>query len=238
MTFLKTCWSCCGWLGQPPKFVLLSHLFIGGWELKFRVPYSSPSPIKKIFRNQIILCSVAVVSSSATPWAVAHQASLCFTIPGVLKFTSIEIGWWHPTVSFSAALLPSVIPTIRGGQNTVAPVSVLPVPTSHTLPVLACTAHWLQLCPHVEVYLVAARGLHCCAWAPSSGAWASGALAACGLWAIEHRLSASSPRGIFSDQGLNPSSLPLSHQDPCAHFPQHRGGTQEMIGTLRNVFKR
>ena len=53
MTFLKTCWSCCGWLGQPPKFVLLSHLFIGGWELKFRVPYSSPSPIKKIFRNQI-----------------------------------------------------------------------------------------------------------------------------------------------------------------------------------------
>ena len=230
---------------QPPEFVPLSPLFTGGWELKFRVPYSSPSPIKKIFRNQIAnsLFSCCCVQLCNTMGCSTRG----FPLLHYPRFAQIHVHWnwwWHPTIWFSAARLPSVIPTIRGGQNTVAPVSVLPVPTSHTLSVLACTSHWLPLCPHVEVYLVAARGLHCCAWAPSSGAWASGALAACRLWAIEHRLTSSSP-GIFSDQGLNPSpqlwqvgSLPLSYQDPCAHFPQHRGGTQKMIGTLRNVFKR
>ena len=57
-----------------------------------------------------------VMSNSVTPWTVAHQASLSFTIPwSLLKLMSIEsvMPSNHLILCCPLLLLPSVIPSIR-----------------------------------------------------------------------------------------------------------------------------
>ena len=63
-----------------------------------------------------MLFSHSVLSDSVTPWTVAHQASLSFTIPwSLLKLMSIEsvMPSNHLILCCPLLLLPSVIPSIR-----------------------------------------------------------------------------------------------------------------------------
>lgn len=153
--FLKTCWSCYGDCAQPPEFVLLSPLFIGGWERKCRVLSSSPSPIKRsseiassLFFSccYVQLCNTQGCSTPGFP--VLHY-------PKFAQFHVHWNWWWHSTISFFAALFdlqsfpPSGSSTLSqlftsDGQNTVVSVPVLPVPTLHP----TCTglhSHLIQL---------------------------------------------------------------------------------------------
>ena len=100
------------------------------------------SPIwKSCFGKILLLLRCSVRSDSATPWAVACQASLSFTVPpSLLKLTSIEL-IYHPTISSCCPLLllSSIFPSIRvftesqlftsGGQSigVSASASVLPM---------------------------------------------------------------------------------------------------------------
>ena len=71
----------------------------------------------------LLLFSSEAVSDSATPWTVAHQASLAFTISqSLLRLTSIEsvmpsnhLSFCHPLL-----LLPLVFPSIRVFSNELA----------------------------------------------------------------------------------------------------------------------
>ena len=63
-----------------------------------------------------MLFSCSVMPHSATPWTIAHQASLSFTIPwSLLKLMSIEsvMPSNHLILCCPFLLLPSVIPSIR-----------------------------------------------------------------------------------------------------------------------------
>ena len=88
--------------------------------------------------------SCSVVSNSATPWTVAHQASLSITNSwSLLKLMYIELSWWyHPTISSSVIPFSSCLQSFPvsgsfpmsqffapGGQSIGAStsVSVLPI---------------------------------------------------------------------------------------------------------------
>ena len=63
-----------------------------------------------------LLFSLSVMSDSATPWTVASQASLSFTISqSLLKFMSIEpvVPSNHLTLCHPLLLLSSIFPSIR-----------------------------------------------------------------------------------------------------------------------------
>ena len=63
-----------------------------------------------------LLFSLSVISDSATPWTVASQASLSFTISqSLLKFMSIDpvVPSNHLTLCHPLLLLSSVFPSIR-----------------------------------------------------------------------------------------------------------------------------
>ena len=63
-----------------------------------------------------LLFNHSVLSDPATPWTIAHQASLSFTIPwSLLKLMSIELVLpsHHLILCHPLLLLPSVIPSIR-----------------------------------------------------------------------------------------------------------------------------
>ena len=63
-----------------------------------------------------LLFNHSVLSDPATPWTIAHQASLSFTIPwSLLKLMSIEsvMPSNHLILCCPFLLLPSVIPSIR-----------------------------------------------------------------------------------------------------------------------------
>ena len=64
--------------------------------------------------------SVTVVSNSATPWTVAHQASLSFTISrSLLKLMSMELVMpsQHLIVHWPLLILPSIFPNTRVFSN-------------------------------------------------------------------------------------------------------------------------
>ena len=67
-----------------------------------------------------MLFNCSVVSDSATPWTVAHQASLSFTISqSLLKLMSIEsvMSPNHLVLCCPLLLLPSIFPSIRVFSN-------------------------------------------------------------------------------------------------------------------------
>ena len=71
------------------------------WDIKF-----PSSHIKKIRTGGINFKIVAVQQLShvwlfETPWAVAHLASMSFTVSRVCSNSSPLSWWWHPTISFS-----------------------------------------------------------------------------------------------------------------------------------------
>ena len=72
----------------------------------------------------LLLFSHSVMSDSlATPWTVAHQASLFFTISlSLLKLMSIEpvMPSSHLLLCHSLLLLPSIFPSIRVFSNELA----------------------------------------------------------------------------------------------------------------------
>ena len=70
--------------------------------------------------KHLLLFSHSVMSDSATPWTVAHQASLFITISqSLLKLMSIEsvMPSNHLVLCHPLLLLPSVFPSIRVFSN-------------------------------------------------------------------------------------------------------------------------
>ena len=78
--------------------------------------YTSPSISQKYFPLVVVVQSLSHVRFLATPWTVAHQASLSITISwSLLKRMSIEsmMPSNHPSLCRPLLLLPSVFPNIR-----------------------------------------------------------------------------------------------------------------------------
>ena len=72
--------------------------------------------VSSLSRVRVVIQSLSDVQLFATPWTVAHQASLSFSIPqSLLKFMSIEpvMPSNHLILYCSFLLLPSVFPSIR-----------------------------------------------------------------------------------------------------------------------------
>ena len=70
--------------------------------------------------KHLLLFSHSVMSDSATPWTVAHQASLSFTISlSLLKLMSIKLMMPsnHLVLCCPLLLLPSICPSIRVFSN-------------------------------------------------------------------------------------------------------------------------
>ena len=68
----------------------------------------------------LLLLLVSRVQLSVTPWTVAHQASLSFTVsPSLLKFMSIELVMPsnYLILCHSLLLLPLIFPSIRVFSN-------------------------------------------------------------------------------------------------------------------------
>ena len=71
----------------------------------------------------VVVQSLSCVQLSVTPWTVAHQASLSFTISrSLLKLMSIESVMQsnHLTLCHPLLLLPSIFPNIRIFSNELA----------------------------------------------------------------------------------------------------------------------
>ena len=86
----------------------LGDLFLQGWQF-----LSNMNPLFLLFIH-------SVMSDSATPWTIARQASLSFTISqSLLKFMSIEsvIPSNHLILCHPLLLLPSIFSSIRVFSN-------------------------------------------------------------------------------------------------------------------------
>ena len=76
-------------------------------------------PLHK-YSTILLLINCSVVSDSATPWAVAHQASLSFTVSqSLLKLMSVESVMPSNQLILCHLLLfmPSIFPSIKGFSN-------------------------------------------------------------------------------------------------------------------------
>ena len=86
----------------------LEDLFLQGWQF-----LSNMNPLFLLFIH-------SVMSDSATPWTIAHQASLSFTISqSLLKFMSVEsvIPSNHLILCHPLLLLPLIFSSIRVFSN-------------------------------------------------------------------------------------------------------------------------
>ena len=105
-------------LFSPPCFgstLLLSGFINPRWRISHRICFFTPCEWKAF--NQF---SCSVMSTSATPWTAACQASLSFTISqSLLKFMSIEsvVTSKHLILCRSLLLPPSIFPSIRVFSN-------------------------------------------------------------------------------------------------------------------------
>ena len=73
----------------------------------------------KMYINSVQICC-SVMSDSATPWTVAHQASLSFTISWSLfklMFIELVMPYNHLILCHPLLLLPSIFPSIRVFSN-------------------------------------------------------------------------------------------------------------------------
>ena len=71
-------------------------------------------------RNFVVVQLLSCVGLFATPWTVAHQATLSFTISqNLLKFVSLELMMpcKHLILCYPFLLLPSIFPSIRVFSN-------------------------------------------------------------------------------------------------------------------------
>ena len=97
-------------------------LIATSWEISVSFPlYCSSTEISKIefTKAHMLLFSQSVGSDSATPWTVAHQASLSFSISqSLLKLMSIELMIASSNLILCLFLLmPSIFPSIRIFSN-------------------------------------------------------------------------------------------------------------------------
>ena len=97
-------------------------LIATSWEISVSFPlYCSATEISKIefTKAHMLLFSHSVGSDSATPWTVAHQASLSFSISqSLLKLMSIELMISSNNLILCLFfLMPSIFPSIRMFSN-------------------------------------------------------------------------------------------------------------------------
>ena len=80
----------------------------------FRVVFFSP--------GTVLLFSHSVMSDSAIPWTIAHEATLSFTISRVCSNSCPLSQWCHPAISscHPLLLLPSIFPIIKAFSNDLA----------------------------------------------------------------------------------------------------------------------